>query len=86
MMLPACFPFSLGASNTGTECLGPPHPMIELEIHDPANPSRPSWSDWIEEEDLDDCRRRIKEAGLAFSVTGPVSWQRQLARMENNPE
>jgi len=59
---------------------------IEIEIDDTANPSRPSWHDWIPADELDHVCAAIRAAGCGVRVLGVVDWRRQLARMENNPE
>jgi len=58
---------------------------IEIEIDYP-NPDRPPDRDWIPEDELAATVAEIKAAGLTVRILGSVSWQRQLARMENNPE
>jgi hypothetical protein len=58
---------------------------IEIEIEDLENPSRPCWRDWVPEDELTEVCASIKAHGFKFAVCGPVSWQRQLAAMENPP-
>ena len=61
--------------------------MIEIEITWPSEyGDRPSDRDWIPEDQLATTLAEIKTAGGTARTLGPVSWQRQLARMENNPE
>lgn len=58
--------------------------MIEIEIIFDDD-DRPTQRDWIPEADLQPTLLEIAEAGLRAVVIGPVSWQRQLAAMENPP-
>ena len=59
---------------------------IEIEIYNDEQPGRPPCVDWIPEHELKGEITRASSYGLRVVVVGPVSWARQLARMENNPE
>lgn len=59
---------------------------FELEYTDPQNPDRPGVTDWVLAADVAEVTRLAIASGLAVANLGPVSWQRQLARMENNPD
>ena len=59
---------------------------IAIELSDPREPDRPPIEDWIPEPDLAATVRLAQAAGFTVSILGPVSWQRQLARMEHNPD
>lgn len=41
------------------------------------------WRDWVPERSVDMLMDEVKHHGITFRVIGEVSWQRQLARMEN---
>lgn len=57
--------------------------LIEIEI---IYKDWPPDTDWIPEDRLPETLLEISLAGLGSKVIGPVSWQRQLAVMENNPQ
>lgn len=57
--------------------------IIELEISNPKEPSRPYWHEWIPDHEVESTKLQIIAAGLTVRENGPVSWQRQLAAMEN---
>ncbi len=41
------------------------------------------WSDWIPEDQLETVKRECAEHGVTMRIRGEVSWQQQLAAMEN---
>jgi MOSC domain-containing protein YiiM len=59
---------------------------IAIELTDPREPDRPTLEDWIPEPELENTCRLASAAGFLVRVLGPVSWQRQLAHIESNPE
>ncbi len=44
-----------------------------------------SWTDWVPEAEVDNQIAQAKAAGVTATIIGKVSWQRQLAQMENPP-
>jgi len=48
--------------------------------------NRPPNVDWVPEDQLGQTRLELAVMGISMRVVGEISWQRQLARMENNPE
>ena len=55
--------------------------LIEIKIN--YNDQPPTY-DWIPIEELDQVLEQISLAGLGSEILGPVSWQRQLARMDDD--
>ena len=47
--------------------------------------NQPPTFEWIPEPELAAVLDEISLAGLGAEIIGPVSWQRQLAEMENPP-
>ena len=41
------------------------------------------WRDWIPEADMGEVKKDCDEHGITVRVEGDVSWQQQLAAMEN---
>lgn len=56
---------------------------IEILCYDNAQPARPPIEDWIPENELEATLAKGEEYGFRVEVIGEVSWQRQLAHMEN---
>ena len=59
---------------------------IAIELTDPREPDRPAIEDWIPDHELSATVRLAQAAGFKVAILGPVPWQRQLSRMEHNPE
>lgn len=60
--------------------------MLEVIIHDPTDPpEKPCTREWVEDDELESYRAQMKEHGCTVEVVGTVSWQTQLAAMENPP-
>lgn len=55
---------------------------IEVEI---IYNDQPPTFEWIPETELEEALTEISLAGLGAKIRGEVSWQRQLAAMENPP-
>ena len=58
--------------------------MKTLEIKIIYNNQPPTF-EWVTEAELETTLDEISRAGLGAEVIGEVSWQRQLANMENPP-
>ena len=47
--------------------------------------NQPPTFEWVPENELAETLEQISLAGLGSEIIGEVSWQRQLAHMENPP-
>jgi hypothetical protein len=57
--------------------------MIEIRVY---YDNQPQHNEWIPDYELKETLQEIRQLGLKVEVIGRVSWQRQLAQMESNPE
>lgn len=57
---------------------------IEIVLYDLDQDARPGIVEWIDGSELEQVKAQAAQAGFSVEVRGPVSWRRQLARMENN--